>query len=51
MTPAKLTTARQMYDSKHYTVEQIAETIGVSRARVYQHLGIEQTQTASSGTA
>lgn len=38
MTAAKAATARQMYDSKQYTVEQIAETIGVSRATVYRHL-------------
>ena len=27
-----------MYDSKDYTVEAIAKTIGVSRKTVYRHL-------------
>ncbi|MGH3939082.1 MAG: helix-turn-helix domain-containing protein [Pseudonocardiaceae bacterium] len=43
MTTAKAITGRQMYDSKSYTVEQIAETIGVSRATVYRHLNPAQT--------
>jgi DNA invertase Pin-like site-specific DNA recombinase len=38
MTPAKLATARQLYDGKAHTVEQIAEIVGVSRATLYRHL-------------
>lgn len=37
--PDKVATARQMYDSKHYTVEAIARVLGVSRALIYRHLG------------
>lgn len=43
MTEAQLTTAREMYDSKRYTVEQIAETLGVSRTTIYRYLEAEQT--------
>jgi DNA invertase Pin-like site-specific DNA recombinase len=38
MTPEKVTVARQMYDSKEYTVETIAKTVGVSRKTIYRHL-------------
>lgn len=34
----KVATARQMYDSKDYTVEAIARVLGVSRASIYRHL-------------
>lgn len=47
MTQAKAATARQMYDSNRYTVEQIAQTIAVSRATVYRHLEPEQAATGS----
>lgn len=40
MTPAKLKIAREMYDSKHHTMEAIAKTIGVSRASIYRHLNM-----------
>lgn len=39
MPPEKVAAARQMYDSKQYTVETIAQTLGVSRASIYRHLG------------
>jgi DNA invertase Pin-like site-specific DNA recombinase len=38
MTPDKVATARQMYDSKGFTVEAIARVVGVSRASIYRHL-------------
>jgi DNA invertase Pin-like site-specific DNA recombinase len=38
MPPDKVTTARQMYDSKEFTVEAIARVLGVSRASIYRHL-------------
>jgi DNA invertase Pin-like site-specific DNA recombinase len=38
MTPQKLATARQMYDSKQHTMAVIADTVGVSRATLYRHL-------------
>jgi DNA invertase Pin-like site-specific DNA recombinase len=38
MTPDKVKIAREMYASREYTVEAIAETIGVSRKTVYRHL-------------
>ena len=38
MTPEKVKVARQMYESREYTVEAIAKTLGVSRKTVYRHL-------------
>jgi hypothetical protein len=38
MPPDKVTTARQMYDSKEFTVEAIARVLSVSRASIYRHL-------------
>jgi DNA-directed RNA polymerase specialized sigma24 family protein len=38
MTPSKAKQARTMYDVKSYTVQQIAETFGVSRGTIYRHL-------------
>lgn len=38
LTPAKLATARQLYDSRAHTVEQIADIVGVSRSTLYRHL-------------
>lgn len=38
MPPDKVATARQMYDSREYTVEAIARVLGVSRASIYRHL-------------
>jgi DNA invertase Pin-like site-specific DNA recombinase len=39
MPPDKVATARQMYESKNYTVAAIAGVLGVSRASIYRHLG------------
>ncbi len=47
MPPDKVATARQMYDSKDYTVEAIARVLGVSRASIYRHL----TGAAANGDA
>ena len=38
MTSTKAKQARTMYDAKSYTVQQIAETFGVSRGTIYRHL-------------
>ena len=38
MTTAKTKAARQMHDAREHTVEEIAETLGVSRASVYRAL-------------
>jgi DNA invertase Pin-like site-specific DNA recombinase len=38
MTGDKIKVARQLYDAKDLTVEEIAKTIGVSRKTVYRHL-------------
>lgn len=38
MTPARIATARQMYGTREHTVQQIADTLGVTRATVYRHL-------------
>ena len=34
----KIKIARDLYDSKQYTVETIAKELGVSRKTVYRHL-------------
>jgi DNA invertase Pin-like site-specific DNA recombinase len=39
MTPEKVRVAREMYDSREYTVEKIASTLGVTRTTIYRHLG------------
>lgn len=41
MTPAKLATARQLYDAGQHTVAQIADVIGVSRATVHRALAAQ----------
>lgn len=41
ITPEKLAVARQMHGAKTHTMAVIAETIGVSRATLYRHLGTE----------
>lgn len=38
MTTDMIRAARQMYDSKEYTVAAIARNLGVSRATIYNHL-------------
>jgi DNA invertase Pin-like site-specific DNA recombinase len=38
MTPDKVKAARQMYESKQYTVAAIAQALGVSRSTIYAHL-------------
>lgn len=47
LTPAKLATARQLYEAKAHTMEQIAEIVGVSRATLYRRL--EPTGQAAAG--
>jgi len=39
MTATKIALARQMYDAQHYSLVEIAKTLGVSRASIYRHLG------------
>lgn len=41
MTETKARQARAIYDEKTYTVQQIAETFGVSRGTIYRHLAEE----------
>ena len=38
LTPRQVALARQMYDSREHTVEQIAETFNVTRSTIYRHL-------------
>jgi DNA invertase Pin-like site-specific DNA recombinase len=38
MTATKISQARAMYDSKEHTVQEIADTFGVSRPTIYRHL-------------
>lgn len=46
MTATKISQARAMYDSKEHTVQEIADTFGVSRPTIYRHL-----QAPSAGPA
>lgn len=38
MTPTRIAQARAMYDAGEHTVQQIADTFGVSRPTIYRHL-------------
>jgi predicted DNA-binding protein YlxM (UPF0122 family) len=38
MTSTQAEQARLMYDSKKYTVQQIADTFKVGRSTIYRHL-------------
>ena len=38
MTPTRIRQARAMYDAGEHTVQEIADTFGVSRPTVYRHL-------------
>ncbi len=38
MTPTRIAQARAMYDAGQHTVQQIADTFGVSRPTIYRHL-------------
>lgn len=40
MSPDKVATARRMYESKEFTIEAIAQVLGVSRASIYRHLAV-----------
>ncbi|MFJ6281309.1 helix-turn-helix domain-containing protein [Arthrobacter subterraneus] len=39
ITPNRLRQARAICEEKTYTVQQIAETFGVSRGIIYRHFG------------
>jgi len=39
MTPNRAQQARAMYDAGQHTVQEIADTFGVSRPTIYRHLG------------
>lgn len=39
LTPRQAKVAREMYDSRDYTVDQIAAEFGVSRPTIYRHIG------------
>ena len=38
LTPAKLATARRLYDERELTVKQIAEVVGCARSTLYRAL-------------
>lgn len=40
MTPTKARQARVMYDAGEHTVQEIADTFGVSRPTIYRHLAL-----------
>ena len=41
MTPTKIQQARSMYDRGEHTVQEIADTFGVSRPTIYRHLALQ----------
>ena len=49
LTGPKLVTAREMYESERYTVRQIADTLGCSRATVYRALEPAPVLSVSGG--
>ncbi len=51
MTPAKLATARQLYDAHEHTVAQIADIIGVSRSTVHRALAGQHTETTAGAAS
>jgi DNA invertase Pin-like site-specific DNA recombinase len=51
MTADKIRIAREMYDSRDYTVEAIATTVGVSRQTVYRYLEADQADGANAASA
>lgn len=51
MTPTKIKAAQRMYRSGDHTVTEIAETLGVSRATIYDHLAPEPGDVAEAEPA
>ena len=49
MTPTRIAQARSMYDAGGHTVQQIADTFGVSRPTIYRHLDGAARPGAASG--
>lgn len=45
MTEAKAKVARQMYDSKEHTLQQIADTLGVGKTTIYRYLDLDKETT------
>ena len=43
MSDDKIRIARQMYDTRNYAVQAIADTLGVRRNTIYCHLETSQT--------
>ncbi|MGI8596771.1 MAG: recombinase family protein [Thermoleophilaceae bacterium] len=48
MSAEKLDVARTMYESGEHTTAKIAEVLGVSRATLYRHLGVERANARAS---
>jgi DNA invertase Pin-like site-specific DNA recombinase len=42
LTAAQITVARQLYDARQHTVQQIADMFGVTKPTIYRHLEAEQ---------
>lgn len=51
MTPAKIAQARTMYDAGGHTVQEIADTFGVSRPIIYWHLADDAADDDDDGSA
>lgn len=44
VTPEKAKIIKEMYDSREYTLEQIAKTVGVSRMSIYRSIAKSNQQ-------
>ncbi len=51
MTPTRIRQARAMYDAGEHTVQEIADTFGVSRPTIYRHLDATRAPARSRTTA
>lgn len=50
MTPNRIQQARAMYDAGEHTVQEIADTFGVSRPTIYRHLAAVEAITHDAGS-
>ncbi|MCV7131890.1 recombinase family protein [Mycobacterium hodleri] len=51
MTPALIGKAQRMYDSRQFTMAEIAASCSVTPMTIYRHIHTDQTQTATKVTA
>lgn len=49
MTPTEIAQARAMYDAGGHTVQEIADTFGVTRPTIYRHLAAGASPAIAGG--